>query len=579
MPLTAEQPDAFAFSSPNAYFNELDEHRLPVLRDDLLHHASGCYTAVMEAKRLNRLAETRLMAAEKYAELARGLGLSLPDEPLEPAWRNVLFNQFHDILGGCSLRAAYEDARESFGESLNVAARVTNCSLQAIAWNIDTSQGLPVRNNKHDFRLWEQEGRGVPVTVFNPHDRAAILPVRTGVQVASVADEAGQSVPCQRLRGPVTNGREDKWETAFLAEVPPLGWRTYWLYQNPKATAARSSRMLEAGPDRLENDWLAVRLDPNSGRIRSLYDKVAGKHLLTGEASALVIDETACDTWAHRVFAFRDVVGRFEGARPTLMECGDVQAAVHVAGRYESSILEQRITLYRDKPGLFIEYRVQWNQPHQMLKLDFPTPWKEGRVTASIPYGHWERPADGKEQPMQRWVLLHSDGYGLGVATDSRSAYDALEGGLRITALRSPLYADHFGERDAYTEFTEQGEQRFALMLAPVDGDIAPFAAAATELGTPVERIVGTYHKGSLPQVGQALRVSAPNIRVAVFKRSEEGDGLILRCHETAGRACEAHIELPLHGYAWTAAFTPQQIRSFLLRDGEVVPVNLLEEV
>lgn len=116
-------------------------------------------------------------------------------------------------------------------------------------------------------------------------------------------------------------------------------------------------------------------------------------------------------------------------------------------------------------------------------------------------------------------------------------------------------------------------------MLAPVDGDVAPLAAAATELGTPVERIVGTYHKGSLPQAGQALRVSEPNIRVAVLKPSEEGDGLVLRCHETAGRACEACIELPLHGYAWTAVFKPQQICSFLLKDGKAVPVNLLEEV
>ncbi len=99
-----EQPDfpELVFSTPAAFFAEARAKQLslPVVHDDLQHHASGCYAAHSGVKRWNRQAENRLMSAEKWSALAwRISGQPYPAD-FNHAWKNVLFNQFHDIMAG-----------------------------------------------------------------------------------------------------------------------------------------------------------------------------------------------------------------------------------------------------------------------------------------------------------------------------------------------------------------------------------------------------------------------------------------------------------------------------------------------
>ena len=59
------------FSTPERYFKETREDNtlnLPVVKDDLQHHAVGCYTAWTEIKKLNRQSEEALITAEKISQ-------------------------------------------------------------------------------------------------------------------------------------------------------------------------------------------------------------------------------------------------------------------------------------------------------------------------------------------------------------------------------------------------------------------------------------------------------------------------------------------------------------------------------
>ena len=58
--------DKLVHSSPNQYF-EVSKLKieLPIVKDDLQHHASGCYSAHSQTKN-NRIAEHRLITAEKF---------------------------------------------------------------------------------------------------------------------------------------------------------------------------------------------------------------------------------------------------------------------------------------------------------------------------------------------------------------------------------------------------------------------------------------------------------------------------------------------------------------------------------
>ncbi len=46
--------------------------------------------------------------------LARSYGNAYPKKRLAEAWKKVMFNQFHDILPGSSIRSVYQDSEEDY---------------------------------------------------------------------------------------------------------------------------------------------------------------------------------------------------------------------------------------------------------------------------------------------------------------------------------------------------------------------------------------------------------------------------------------------------------------------------------
>jgi hypothetical protein len=62
-------PDA-TFSTVDAYFDAVEKSNLPVVKEELQHHARGCYSAVSYVKEMNRKCEENLLEAERYALLA-----------------------------------------------------------------------------------------------------------------------------------------------------------------------------------------------------------------------------------------------------------------------------------------------------------------------------------------------------------------------------------------------------------------------------------------------------------------------------------------------------------------------------
>ena len=64
------------------------------------------------------------------------------------------------------------------------------------------------------------------------------------------------------------------------------------------------------------------------------------------------------------------------------------------------------------------------------------------RVRSEGPFCITERPADGQEQPTQKWVDASGKPFGFTLYNDGRYAYDALGSRVRITLLRNAYYPD-----------------------------------------------------------------------------------------------------------------------------------------
>ena len=70
---------------------------------------------------------------------------------------------------------------------------------------------------------------------------------------------------------------------------------------------------------------------------------------------------------------------------------------------------------------------------------------------------------------------------------------------MRMTVLRSAIYADHFAQRDEHNVHMEQGIHAFTYSLYPHRSNAASERRAA-ELNFGLRRMLGSFHKGSLPE-------------------------------------------------------------------------------
>lgn len=581
-----------ALSSPNRYFAELAAAapELPVVKDELQMHAIGCYSTHSESKENNRRAEHRLLSAEKFSAMANQLlGLPYPKERLQTAWENVMFNQFHDIMGGCSIREAFQDAREGYGEALNIGAKTLNAALQKLSWSINTMKPeVKSLSKEKDWLSWEHADVGTPYVVFNPLSWDVEVPVVANRRFAGIADDEGNAVPIQTVRASRTNG-SDKWDTLFTARVPAMGYRVYWCFLTKELPAAPVASPVEAEGCVLENAFLRVEIQPHTGYIARLLDKRTNTDVLGGPGAVpIVIDEHHSDTWGHGLRSYRDRIGNFADAEVKVLENGPLRGTLRVTSRYNGSVLRQDFILHAGAAELQVKVQLDWREQHKMLKLSFPVGVEQPEAVSEIPFGHLQRAVNGWERPGQQWFDVSgkpagAEGKrGLAILNNAKYAYDVLDNEARMTVVRSPFFADHYGVRDELVTYMDQGVQEFAYALAPHEGSWrdSGIVRKAFELNVPPVTIWETYHEGALPQQLCGIAISSAQIVATAFKLAEDGDGWIMRCYETSGRPAETAIALPQLDRQWNSAFGKCEIKTFHIPFDAKLPVrevNLVE--
>lgn len=566
------------FSTPNHFFEEIEKKDLPipVVHDDLQHHASGCYAVHSGIKKWNRDAENKLITAEKLSALAAWTtGQPYPTD-FKQAWKGVLFNQFHDILAGTSIEPAYEDARNMHGEAMAIGERGLNYAMQSFSWNINI----------------EQEEGMKPIVVFNPHSWQSKVNVELeigGLKDESVLlDETGKPVPFQTVQSQATAG--GRFRLSFIADLPPMGYRVYKMLKESQLPKS-SAQPIKANDYALENDRFRLEFDPKTGFISSLYDKKVDTEIFKEAAARPVVIEDKSDTWSHNVFHFNHVIGEFKATSVKRVEHGPVKSIIRVTSEYGNSKLVQDFAMYRDLDKIDVKVTVDWREHFKMLKLVFPVNFIFTRQSYEIPFGHIEREHNGEEEPGQTWIdysgILRQGGtvYGLSLMNDAKYSYSIHNKEMAMTVLRSPIYAHHdpvVPDPHGHYSFIDQGIQTFNYSLLPHENnwEQAGTVQRAAELNARPITLIETYHEGKLPQTDSYLSVEQDNIIVSTIKKAEDNDDMILRAYETTKVATEATIHLPKWNREIKAKFNPCEIKTFRVPKDPALPVvetNLLE--
>lgn len=530
------------YETVGAYFDKVRNDDLPTIQGELQHHARGCYSAESSIKKGNRKCEENLIAAERLCLMANRLtGAKYPAKKLNKAWKNVLFNQFHDIMGGCCVRTAYQDASYLHGETMSITEQEINVAMQNIAWHIDTLQGETLPSYKYDLHnkgqwaIWEHEVLGTPVVVFNIHP----WPVRQTVQVYAYAskmtDDKGKEIPFQLVRGEHTDGA-DKMNSAFIAEVPAMGYRVYRLFTEKESAESFQSE-LQAAENTLENSLIYLELDKTTGDICKLVDKKNGNTLIDQPCKAILLDETACDTWAHDKKYLGEKCGEFTASKFELTELGPIRASIRVTAAYENSTIQRTYTVTAGSDQVQVSARIEFREKHKTLKFTFPM--AEETVTAQIPFGTVTRQGYTGEESCQKWFASGN----LCVANDCKYGYDTCDGQMRLTVLRSAIYADHFAQRDEHNVHMEQGIHEFTYSLYPACGNSGNERKAA-QLNFGLRRVMGSFHKGSLPENQSCVSCDCENVMISAIKQGEDGNGTVLRLYELEGKDTAAQITM-----------------------------------
>ncbi len=568
-----------AFANPEEFFKRILElyQNIPVVRDELQHHASGCYSVLSEVKALNRRAENMVMAAERMSVLAYVTsGLEYPRERLRRGWKLILLCQFHDILAGTCIPEAYWDVRNIYGESLNIAYEVLNLAVQRVSSQIDTSSGRSL-------------------VVFNPTGVRAVFPVEVEPWPTdySLVDGGGKPIPVQTVHPSSTAGLK---RGLFVADVPSLGYKTYRLVEGDKPPQEFEG-VLRASHGRIENDYLIVELDQENGAIKMLYDKRLGINVFNGYGASPVVLKDEGDTWGHGISKFRFEEGRFGGAEVSLVESGPVRATVRVKTSYRNSTIWQYFSLYRGLDFLDVRVRVDWREKHRMLKLSFPVNLEESTATYEIPYGVIVRPANGEEEPGQRWVdvsgkyhtLNRELEYGLTVINDSKYGFDVYGSEIRMSVLRSPPYAQHDPHKvDPRFEdypYIDQGEQNFRYILLPHLNSWMENFHRIFELSEILNSgffyVFEEQHSGPMPGELSLVEVDPSDVALSVVKLAEDSDDVVVRIVEYTGRSRTARVKSTVLGRDLNVHLKPFEIKTLripLNREKPIVECDLIEK-
>ena len=584
------------FSSAGQYFADLEKNKnelkIPTWDGELyFQYHRGVQTTQSEEKKLNRRNEGYLLNAEKLASIEMLFLGQYPQSQLDEAWKNVLFNQFHDILPGSGIHINYVDAARRYDESSRITFDISRIALNDIASRVKSD--------------------GVGVLVFNPLSWSQTGEVQftvqfpTAIKQVAAIDPSGKALPVEVIQSDPQNNRV---LLRLLAEdIPATGYKLIRLEPQGKSPAAKST--LVATANSLENEFVHLKVDPKTGCITSLYDKRSNTEALAlpvqSEGSpAASPDGLPCgnllqafvdkpkhwDAWNVDADFVKQHWDLMQADEVKLVENTPLRAVIRVKHHFQKSSFVQDITVVPGVPRVDVRMQADWHEQHILLKVAFPVSARSDKATFEIPYGSVERPTTRNtpaeqaqfEVPALRWAdisgptLSPTSGekggapegegragavHGFSLLNDSKYGYDAKDNVLRLSLLRSPTWPD---------PETDQGTSRVHVLLYPHGGTWreAMTVHQGYELNYGLMAVRTTQHPGPLPAEKSFFGTTEDNVVITAIKKQapqppvqavydgqprtvhpEEG-GLIIRFYEWAGKKGDIHLNLPQPGVA-----------------------------
>ncbi len=554
----------------------LGSKTLPAVRGELrqakrFHLLPGVLSSRMNIKQRNHACQTLL---EKWAEPFAAFAQLLQPcaSSLQPlihhSWQYLLQNHAHDSICGCSVDRVHQEMIARFERSQEIAESVAQKSLEVIVRSIDTS-------------TWTRDSASaIPIVVFNPTagPRTDVVELTAGLpgDVAAFVlhDSTGQTTPHQAVED------AERSRVLFVArDVPGHGYKTFLV--KPRHIAQRGA---SKSPSRIENEFYRLEVEPTAGTL-AVTDKETGT-VLRG-LNRFVDGGDRGDEYNYcPPEEDTEVANPYRPAGVAVIETGPVRQSLKLDLLYRLPVslgldrrrrlketveipITSRISLHSGVKRIDIHTTVINSACDHRLRVHFPTPWRVEGSFAEGAFDVVERPirlptetADWVEQPVAThpqagFVDLSNGDQGLMVANRGLPEYEAFQGvegtEIALTLLRSVGWLSrddlrcrrgHAGPEVETPEAQCLGPYSFDYALVPHTGDWRTAFHQAHAFNAPLRGIVTDLHAGTLPLEGSFVKASPCSLTVSAIKKAEEGQGLIIRLHNTEDHEVEAEVSL-----------------------------------
>ena len=496
-----------------------------------------------EIYKTSRQAENKLLFAEKLSTLKKVLNLkeTFPHEEISKAWENLTFPQDHNtggMHGKINDRVRLNKARESLDIASSLAEEVTYSIASHIAYKKE----------------------GIPIVVFNPLSwkreeivKADVIFKEKEVEEILVKDLNGENVPSQLIKREIASS-SIKLEFIFLAKVPPLGYRTYYVYPGEREEFKPVLRILNNLS--FKNNFFKITF--SRAGIKSIqYD---GKEYVLKDkynfGQIFVLEDTADDVREN--FTGKEWRAFYNLSTLEIIENGPLRARIQWKGKILNSKIVQEIIFYSQIFRLDLSTTIDWEgRKSTQVRLAYPVNIPGAKVTYKVPYGSINYPDE--EMPhtyrgtggryIQKWIDISNEDYGITMATQNCSHSLSLPSTIYPVLIRTT-----FSCGDKFYWYYNQGKHTFSHSFVPHQGNWEKEHTylLGWEYNNPLivdGRRTCLFYKSKegkeiLPQEFSLLSIKESNIVITTFKEADNKEGWIIRLFEVEGKGGLATINL-----------------------------------
>ena len=423
------------FSSPRQFFDAVKPWKtlLPRVSGELQMHAIGCYSVVGEIKKKLQDAELAIEEAQTaYNALGEQKNINSINHCFEKNWKRILFNQFHDILGGTSIQEACLD---TVNELSGVIVEGEDITSTLCIQNLMDSEEHPLQRLKV-FRFGNYDYNSLVYHEPWLHPRGFEQSFK-----GTLLNELGSSIDYQLVQQSAVKGsaRALIFETSIKSGQP----KEFYLDHEHEPKEVKTD--ISCKNKEISNSILTSKIgtEGNFFNLNLLISEVLNYDWIQMHVLA---DES--DTWSHGKKSFdTPPEGVFKIKKIEMEEIGPLRSIVRLDTQYGCSRSSVRLVFYREKPYVDLLVDLYNFEQFKLIKLIIPAPNTQFRYDR-IARGYLERPQNQLEFPFMKWSWIpHSKQNkftnGMGIISPHCFSCSGNDGFFNLTLLRSPTFAWH----------------------------------------------------------------------------------------------------------------------------------------